>query len=364
MREARWRVRPGWLAGTLLALLLAATAGAQVRMGHFPDPRGRVAPEGEDDTFHAGEPFWVTIEVPAGGGDADQELCLVWKSEQGEVLSRSLATAPAGAEVLALTAPDTRRWPGRRFRLEVIPRQGPGLGCGGPAVATARFALAMPATAGPDGPPRPPGPPRDGSPALPPFPWPPPRPTVRDLLDRDLLARPAPPSSFGEVAGRLLAALGECGYHDRSFYGVPGGFALATRLEQIEPDGTPRAEPERWSHAVPAPEVFDLGSFFRALFSAPEGHYRVLVFVAREGSVPLGDAEIDRETADAWAIGGDLELPAELAARPWGADHRVTVLIYQFQITGLHGEPVAHPDGAPPVARQLARTGLVEALRR
>lgn len=356
MREARCQARRRWVAGTLLALLLPAAAGAQVRMGHFPDPRGRVAPEGEDDTFHAGEPFWVTIELPAATGDAGRELCLVWKSEQGEVLSRSLATAPAGAEVLALTAPDTRRWPGDRFRLEVITRQGPGLGCGGPAVATARFALEMPATAGPRPSPTPPD--------LPPFPWPPPRPTVRDLLARDLLARPAPPASFGAVADRLLAALEECGYHDRSFYGVPGGFALATRLEQIEPDGTPRPEPERWSQAVPAHEVFDLGSFLRALFSAPEGHYRVLVFVAREGPVPLSDEEVDREMADAWAIGGDLALPPALAARPWGDGHRVTVLIYQFQITGLHGEPVAHPDGAPPVSRQLARSGLIEALRR
>ena len=246
--------------------------------------------------------------------------------------------------------------------------------CSRPVVSTLSFWVirsAPPAAPGPPPPAPPAGP--DPSPAPPasapagrllPFPWPPPRPTVRDLLAKTLFDKLATPATFGEVANRLLEALDECGYFDRSFYGVPGGFALATRLEQIDRDGTPKRGQERWSKAVPPKRVFDLASFFSALFDAPEGNYRVIVFVAREGSIPISAEEADRETADSWALSGDLVLTPALARRRWTDRHHVTVLVYQYEVIGLHGVPVAHPEGAPPARVQLARSGLIAALTR
>ena len=85
------------------------------------------------------------------------------------------------------------------------------------------------------------------------FPWPPPTPTTQAVLDRTLLARNA--ATLGDVAERLTTALAGLGYSERSFYRAPGGFALATRLEQIEFNGTPKAEPLRWSAGLPPREI-------------------------------------------------------------------------------------------------------------
>lgn len=44
---------------------------------------------------------------------------------------------------------------------------------------------------------------------------------------------------LGHVAESLAGALEKVGYSERSYFSVPGGFALATKLEQIYPDGRP-----------------------------------------------------------------------------------------------------------------------------
>ena len=43
---------------------------------------------------------------------------------------------------------------------------------------------------------------------------------------------------LGQVDRKLRKALDDCGYVETSYFWVPGGFAAATRLEQINPDGT------------------------------------------------------------------------------------------------------------------------------
>lgn len=349
---------------TLLGLIAVAVplaaqhptaADPPLVLTHAIDERGGVAEGAEDDRFQRGEDFWLVVDLPADRvGLRPVPLCLVWRGPDGEVLERALAVLPAGEARWSVAGPPNLDWPEGRYRLEVLAPTGAARSCGGPLLAEREFDL-MTGVAREAPPPEPP--------ALPDFPWPPPQPTGRLVLERELIARPRAPTTVGEVAERLTGALDRRGYGNRSFYGVPGGFALATQLEQIEEDGRSKEGPQRWSAALPPREIFDFGSFLEALFAAPEGHYRVVVFVARPGGTPVGDEASDQQVADRWALGGVDVLPASVGDRPWTEHHRVTALIYQFRLRGHEGRPEANPDGAPTALVHLENSGLLDELR-
>jgi hypothetical protein len=202
--------------------------------------------------------------------------------------------------------------------------------------------------------------PTDAGSEFPVFPWPPPQPTTRTVLERPLVAGSA--ITLGEVADRLTAALGSQGYSEHSFYAVPGGFALATRLEQIEFDGTPKPEPLRWSSALPPRELFSLADFVRALFTAPVGHYRVIVFIVNDQPFAASGETVSGDEALAWVGAGLNRLPDSIAAAPFAEQHVGTAMIYQFQKAGHEQEPIPNPEGAAAAARQLERSGILAAL--
>jgi hypothetical protein len=177
-----------------------------------------------------------------------------------------------------------------------------------------------------------------------------------------LLVRGA--ADLGDVAERLTTALDALDYSEHSFYAVPGGFALATRLEQIEFDGTPKGDPLRWSAALPPRELFSLSDFLSALFTAPEGHYRVLVFVVTDRPFSASGAAASQSEALAWLRNGFNALPRSIADVPLDRSHAGTALIYQYRKVGQQREAIANPDGAAPARRQLERSGILSALER
>ena len=182
-------------------------------------------------------------------------------------------------------------------------------------------------------------------------------------MDRSLLAR-NDGATLGEVARHLEGALSGVGYGERSYYTVPGGFALATRLEQIPPDGTPAPDPQRWSTALPEQPVFSLGDYLRALFAAPQGDYRVIVFIVTNRAFATSGRPATNEQAEAWLSGGLDRLPRSIQALPFDADVEASALVYQFRKSG-HGDPaVALASSTTSAATQLDRSGIVAALRR
>lgn len=196
---------------------------------------------------------------------------------------------------------------------------------------------------------------------IPSFPWPPPRPTSRAPLDRKLLA--TGPASLGEVAQHLEASLAEVGYAEYSYYTVPNGFALATRMEQITPQGAPKPDPLRWASALPPLPVFSLGDYFKALFTAPRGDYRVIVFIVTNQSFGTTQQAATRGQVESWVGGGMDRLPTQLAARPFTPDMSGSALVYQFRKVGQDDPPTANPPDAAPAAQQLQRSGITAALK-
>ena len=303
----------------------------------------------------SGPPLWLVVEVDAA--PEGTHLCVVWPDPNGEPATESCQLLPGGPARLAFHGPENRQWPPGRYVAQLVlakPSHEP--------LAEVAYAIGEELPQG-EGPPLD-GPPKDKPPGddIVSFPWPPPAPTTQTVLNRTLLVRDA--VTLGDVAERLTTALEGLGYSEHSFYRAPGGFVLATRLEQIEFDGTPKAEPLRWSAVLPPREVFSLGSFIDALFSAPEGHYRVIVFVVNDQPFATAARAASQDEALAWLRGGLNRLPDSIATAPLKNVHMGTALIYQFRKVGQARAAVANPDGAEPAVRHLERSGILTALRK
>lgn len=166
---------------------------------------------------------------------------------------------------------------------------------------------------------------------IPLFPWPPKEASAATRIPSAYLLNEAANTLF-DVAERLERALTDTGYSERSYYAVPKGFALVTRLEQIAPDGTPRNVPDRWAVEMTPPSVFSLSSYLKALFTAQEGHFRIIVFLVT--AAPFSqDTEnaVRREEAMDWLSGGTQFLPASIGNLPFGERHYCVAMIYEFE---------------------------------
>lgn len=162
---------------------------------------------------------------------------------------------------------------------------------------------------------------------LPEFPWPPPRPSTRaEIPDRFLRAR-AGVTSLAQVADHLWKTLDRRGYDDLSWYAIPGGFALVTRLEQIDSKGRPIGK-YRWSDE-PHPS-FELGEIFRFLLAVPEGTYRIVAFIATNQNFDTKAPPPSEREANAW-LNGPIKLSPAIRRQLYTDEHHTYVLIYQFR---------------------------------
>lgn len=195
---------------------------------------------------------------------------------------------------------------------------------------------------------------------LPAFPWPPPRASTMMNINDAALRIAGDSTTLGQVSDRLVQALDVAGYVEKSYFAVPDGFALVTRLEQIDPDGTPLDPPDRWSEEAGPVRQFDLRSILRALFTANPGYFRILVFVATPHPFSQSDQEVRREEAVAWLREGVNRLPDAVARQPYAPAFRTTALVYEFE-QPESGDPQL-VSGRLTARTHLQRSGLLSAI--
>jgi hypothetical protein len=147
------------------------------------------------------------------------------------------------------------------------------------------------------------------------FPWPPPAPSTfavissERILNSGALAR-AP--TFSGIDSGLRSALRAAGGAEASYYAVPQGYAMVTRLESIESNGALKPEAERWGQSSLLPSDFSLVSYLKLLFLAPQGHYRLIVFVVTAESFSGTKTDVTSDEARMWLTYGENLLPAEV----------------------------------------------------
>ena len=190
-------------------------------------------------------------------------------------------------------------------------------------------------------------------------PWPPPKPSARlDLPPEAVVARPDV-KSLGDVGDVLRRALKERGYYELSFYSVPEGFALATRLERIEDDGRPAPEPGRWTTGT-TPVKFELADILKRLAGVPPGRFRVIVFVVTTEAFALDARTVTSEEALGWVSGGANKLPKPYYGIPVADDTDCTALVYEFE--RLPVEPSGKQVSRIGARQHLDRSGLAKSL--
>lgn len=239
------------------------------------------------------------------------------------------------------------------------------------AAAEARYGAAAAAAAPPAPPAPPPSPPKkaaakkNGKPAaageIRAFPWPPPQASAFAVIPQNLLSAKTE-TKLKDVAQRLERAFDAGGYAERSYYSIPGGFAVVSRIELIRADGAPEAD-GRWSLKSPALIRISLTEFLKALFTAKVGHYRTIAFLATDASLqPDPSKKPTPEGAADWVSQGSPTLPAAIGNLPFTPEHNVTALIYEFERkTPDHDAELKHPSPLPGKGH-LEKAGIWTAL--
>lgn len=165
------------------------------------------------------------------------------------------------------------------------------------------------------------------------------------------------------VNATLTNALSGAGYYEASYYSVPDGFAVVTRLEQINSDGTPKPSPSRWETQPRRLEKFSLAEYLRALFLANPGFYRIIVFVVTPHPFTQSREVVTREEAISWLRFGANVLPLELSLQPYSAAFTCTALIYEFEKVDVQAKATIKVPGRLSAQIHIEKSGIGVALR-
>jgi hypothetical protein len=118
---------------------------------------------------------------------------------------------------------------------------------------------------------------------------------------RTFLALKTQAATLADSARILEQTLRQAGYGEQAWYLVSldqtevSGFAVITRLERINPDGSPIQE-NRFSQEFERPRPTTLLEWLRgAVVSAPKGRYRVFAFYVTIRAVPQRTTDTDEK---------------------------------------------------------------------
>lgn len=208
--------------------------------------------------------------------------------------------------------------------------------------------------------PPPPTVPGSGPSAMPQFPWPPPTPTASLRLPDRVVGR-LPGDSLGSVFDRLRTAMARVELGWWSVYAIgDSGFAIVTRMEAIEPDGRPKAPPNRWltPHDRQEPRFTSIKDYLSALLTARPGHYRVIVLVVTDRVLTTSGVPLTADSATKLVSGGTDALPGWLRRRTVAPDGRCLALIYEFARPSESDEAVFVANSRATIVEHLSLAGL------
>ncbi|MGB7922125.1 MAG: hypothetical protein WCF57_02650 [Pyrinomonadaceae bacterium] len=165
---------------------------------------------------------------------------------------------------------------------------------------------------------------------LPEFPWPP-KASALTTIPNAYLIRGEGQGTLKSVGDRLKQAFSSAGYSQTGYYGVPGGFALVSPLEQFKNDGTPVDTEYRWTTQAALPSLFSLDYFRSLIIGKSAGHYRVIAFIVTDKLFTATGEAATVETAERLSREGGTALPPSMGNQPFGDQYTCTALIYEFE---------------------------------
>lgn len=204
----------------------------------------------------------------------------------------------------------------------------------------------------------------EGQEVTPQFPWPPPQASATADLSCQRLVSRTGKHYLREINEKISLALESRGYSEKSYFSVPDGFAMVTRLEQTERDGTPKTPPARWSVEVEFLQEFSLSAYLNALFTANPGFYRLIVFIVTSHPFSQDKVEVQRDKAMDWLADGLNRLPTSIGDRELTGQYSCTALIYEFEQPEPRKPAALKRPGRLPGRTHLMRSQLWNSLER
>lgn len=161
----------------------------------------------------------------------------------------------------------------------------------------------------------------------------------------------------------IKKALEKAGYFGLTYYSVPNGFAMVTRMEKINEDGTSKKDPERWTlKKIPGFKI-KIEDFFKILFFENKGYYRIIVFIITDKSFHTSDKSVSDKEAQAWLNSGNLTLPESIGEKKFNTRYQVNALIYEFIKTETSSETVLADPSNLNAIEHLGKSNILTWLR-
>jgi hypothetical protein len=198
---------------------------------------------------------------------------------------------------------------------------------------------------------------------IPSFPkWPPPQASANREISRDLLLKGIARPRLMDAASQLLLALDKAEYGERSFYSVPGGFALVSRIEQIYPDGRSHEPNDRWPLTAQPARIFSVASYLQALFTSNPGYYRLFVFVVTNRPLVQSVTPAPYSSPRDWVWAGSNKVPTAIGFSAYTDEVSCTALVYEFRQLSKGSEVKLDVPGLLTGTTHLEKSHLLAAL--
>jgi len=181
----------------------------------------------------------------------------------------------------------------------------------------------------------------------------------RNVLLHNMHARDTKtPAQLKDVDAVLEESLREAGY-ELSYFSVERGFALVSRMERITDAGAPYPDPQlRFDSSLKLIDHFSISDYLKALFFAPPGYFRIIVFIVSPVPFSATGKPISSDEANAWLEHGANLLPSAVGARRYSQDYVCTALIYEFEKRDTNRHPVERHPGRLTAATHLSMSGI------
>jgi hypothetical protein len=153
------------------------------------------------------------------------------------------------------------------------------------------------------------------------FPFPPPEGYTQRVLDKSMFANCKTLEDADQI---ILNAIDHCRYDDHSYYAIPDGFALVTKVEEMNQDGSSVLGNDRFRvNRGLSMTIFDW-------FAPRRGYFRVFAFLVTDSSFKATKKPVSVDEAEGWVTQGVNVLPDEIGGEAFSDDYRCTVIVYEF----------------------------------
>lgn len=194
-----------------------------------------------------------------------------------------------------------------------------------------------------------------------PFPWPPPRCAERYTILKDFKSRFA---TLSAVDQWICSALDNQGYGSRSYYSLPNGFALVTRMEQFNKEnGQCLSEAKRWVDYPLDDKDGGIIDYLSSIILPRKGFFRVFVFAVTDQPTGFSDKQVDRAEVQEWLEKGVSILPDKEKNTAVTNQHFVDVLVYEFETQDSNRKSKRRCPCGMLCTAHLERSGLKKHLR-